>query len=52
MKSQSRTLAGTEASLAASESRVALNQINPFLAVGGGWQNVPKVEMRSMAENH
>ncbi|MES2011348.1 MAG: efflux transporter outer membrane subunit [Pseudomonadota bacterium] len=45
-----RTLASTEASLAASESQVALDQINLFLALGGGWQNAPKVESRTMSE--
>lgn len=43
-----RTLASTEASLAASESQVALDQINLFLALGGGWQNAPEVKTQPM----
>ena len=45
-----RTLAGAEAALAASDSQVALNQINLFLALGGGWQNSPKVAERARIE--
>lgn len=45
-----RTLAGAEAALAASDSQVALNQINLFLALGGGWQNSPKVAERAPME--
>ncbi len=33
-----RTLAGTEAMLAASEAQVAVDQVNLFLALGGGWE--------------
>ncbi|NUA27671.1 efflux transporter outer membrane subunit [Cupriavidus basilensis] len=47
-----RTLAGAEAALAASDSQVALDQINLFLALGGGWQNSPKVAERRMSEAH
>jgi len=43
-----RTLASTEASLAASESQVALDQINLFLALGGGWQDAPSVKTQAM----
>ncbi|WP_454727039.1 MULTISPECIES: efflux transporter outer membrane subunit [Cupriavidus] len=41
-----RTLAASEAALAASDSQVALDQINLFLALGGGWQNSPQVAQR------
>lgn len=34
-----RTLAETEAALAASEARLSLDQVSLFLALGGGWQN-------------
>ncbi|MGE8368491.1 efflux transporter outer membrane subunit [Cupriavidus basilensis] len=47
-----RTLAGADAALAASDSQVALNQINLFLALGGGWQNSPKVEEHTAAGEH
>ncbi len=33
-----RTLAGAEAALAASDSQVAVDQVNLFLALGGGWE--------------
>jgi multidrug efflux system outer membrane protein len=33
-----RTLAGTEAMLAASDAQVAIDQVNLFLALGGGWE--------------
>jgi multidrug efflux system outer membrane protein len=33
-----RTLAGAEASLAQSDSQVAADQVNLFLALGGGWE--------------
>lgn len=33
-----RTLAGAEAALAASEAQVAVDQVNLFLALGGGWE--------------
>lgn len=38
-----RTLAGSDAAVAASDSEVAIDQINLFLALGGGWQNSPDV---------
>lgn len=41
-----RTLANADAALAASESQVALRQIDLFLALGGGWQ-----EARSAQKN-
>ncbi|MGO4332215.1 efflux transporter outer membrane subunit [Cupriavidus sp. 2TAF22] len=46
-----RTLASTDAALAAAESQVALDQINLFLALGGGWQDAPKVETHTMSEH-
>jgi multidrug efflux system outer membrane protein len=33
-----RTLAGAEAALASSDSQVAADQVNLFLALGGGWE--------------
>ncbi len=45
-----RTLAEAEAALAASDSQVAMDQINLFLALGGGWQNSPKVEEHETVE--
>ncbi len=33
-----RTLAGADAALAASDSQVAADQVNLFLALGGGWE--------------
>lgn len=39
-----RTLAGTEAALAASDAAVALDQVNLFLALGGGWEAAGPVE--------
>ena len=33
-----RTLAGAESALAASDSQVAADQVNLFLALGGGWE--------------
>ncbi|HBO83174.1 MAG TPA: RND transporter, partial [Cupriavidus sp.] len=38
-----RTLANTDAALAASDAQVAMDQINLFLALGGGWQNAPAI---------
>lgn len=38
-----RTLANNDAALAASDAQVAMDQINLFLALGGGWQNAPAV---------
>ena len=39
-----RTLATTEAALAASDAAVAADQVNLFLALGGGWENAPAVK--------
>jgi outer membrane protein TolC len=36
-----RTLAQTEASLAASDAQVAADQVKLFLALGGGWRQAP-----------
>ncbi|MFJ1255250.1 efflux transporter outer membrane subunit [Cupriavidus sp. CuC1] len=47
-----RTLAGAEAALAASDSQVAINQINLFLALGGGWQNSPEVAEHKVNAEH
>ncbi len=38
-----RTLANTDAALAASDAQVAMDQINLFLALGGGWQDAPAI---------
>lgn len=38
-----RTLAQAEASLAASDSQVAADQVKLFLALGGGWEQAPPV---------
>ncbi|MGO4330912.1 efflux transporter outer membrane subunit [Cupriavidus sp. 2TAF22] len=46
-----RTLAAAEAALAASDSQVAMDQVNLFLALGGGWQNSPKVAQNT-GEHH
>jgi NodT family efflux transporter outer membrane factor (OMF) lipoprotein len=40
-----RTLTGAEAALAASDSAVAADQVNLFLALGGGWENAPAVKV-------
>ncbi|SMF48747.1 efflux transporter outer membrane subunit [Pseudogulbenkiania subflava] len=37
-----RTLANTEASLASAESQLAVDQVNLFLALGGGWESEAK----------
>jgi multidrug efflux system outer membrane protein len=39
-----RTLASAEASLAASDGALAADQVNLFLALGGGWENAPAVK--------
>lgn len=46
-----RTLASADAALAASDTQVALNQIQLFMALGGGWQNAPKVESITATED-
>ncbi|WP_035037250.1 TolC family protein, partial [Caulobacter sp. AP07] len=38
-----RTLATAEAALAASDGALAADQVNLFLALGGGWENAPAV---------
>ncbi|MDN0084778.1 efflux transporter outer membrane subunit [Crenobacter sp. SG2305] len=38
-----RTQASTEAALAASDSQLALDQVNLFLALGGGWEHAPAI---------
>jgi len=45
-----RTLANNDAALAASDGQVAVDQINLFLALGGGWQNAPKVREQLATE--
>ena len=37
-----RALAGNESALAASDAQVALDQVNLFLALGGGWEKTPR----------
>jgi NodT family efflux transporter outer membrane factor (OMF) lipoprotein len=39
-----RTLATSEAALAASDGALAADQVNLFLALGGGWENAPAVK--------
>jgi multidrug efflux system outer membrane protein len=39
-----RTLTQAEAALAASDGQVAIDQVNLFLALGGGWRNAPGVD--------
>jgi NodT family efflux transporter outer membrane factor (OMF) lipoprotein len=38
-----RTLTSTKSQVAAAEGQVALDQVNLFLALGGGWETEPKV---------
>ncbi|MCW3481899.1 efflux transporter outer membrane subunit [Neisseriaceae bacterium JH1-16] len=38
-----RTLASNEAALAASDGQLANDQVNLFLALGGGWENAPAI---------
>ena len=40
-----RTLATAEAALAASDGALAADQVNLFLALGGGWENAPEVRV-------
>ncbi|WP_440217131.1 efflux transporter outer membrane subunit [Chromobacterium piscinae] len=37
-----RALAGNESALAASDAQLALDQVNLFLALGGGWEQTPR----------
>lgn len=45
-----RTLANTDAALAASDAQVAMDQINLFLALGGGWQAAPAIASHPVGE--
>ncbi|WP_150561683.1 efflux transporter outer membrane subunit [Pandoraea bronchicola] len=45
-----RTHASAEAALAASETQVAMDQVNLFLALGGGWQSSAAHDKTSLAE--
>jgi outer membrane protein TolC len=36
-----RTLASAESSLALSEAQLSTDQVNLFLALGGGWEQTP-----------
>ncbi|WP_454766610.1 efflux transporter outer membrane subunit [Cupriavidus campinensis] len=47
-----RTLAGNDAALAASDAQLAMNQINLFVALGGGWQDAPAVASRPVGGEH
>ena len=47
-----RTLANTDAALAASDAQVAMDQINLFLALGGGWQNAPAIASHPVVQEH
>lgn len=47
-----RTHASTEAALAASQTQVAMDQINLFLALGGGWQSSAAHDTTALAESH
>jgi NodT family efflux transporter outer membrane factor (OMF) lipoprotein len=44
-----RTLATAEAALAASDGALAADQVNLFLALGGGWENAPAVKVVAAA---
>jgi len=46
-----RTHASAEAALAASETQVAMDQVNLFLALGGGWQSSVAKDKAAMAES-
>lgn len=47
-----RTHASAEAALAASQTQVAMDQINLFLALGGGWQSSVARDTASLAASH
>ncbi|WP_370855793.1 efflux transporter outer membrane subunit [Pandoraea anapnoica] len=47
-----RTHASAEAALAASETQVAMDQVNLFLALGGGWQSSVARDKAAMADAH
>ena len=44
-----RTLTTTNSQLAAAEGQVALDQVNLFLALGGGWETPPASERPAVA---
>ncbi|VVE28888.1 NodT family RND efflux system outer membrane lipoprotein [Pandoraea communis] len=46
-----RTHANAEAALAASETLVAMDQVNLFLALGGGWQSSAANDKTSLAQS-
>ena len=46
-----RTHASAEGALAASETQVAMDQINLFLALGGGWQSSVAKDKAALAES-
>jgi outer membrane protein TolC len=47
-----RTLASADAALAASDSQVAIDQVNLFLALGGGWQQGADANTLSQGHAH
>ncbi len=47
-----RTLAGNDAALAASDAQLAMDQISLFVALGGGWQDAPKIARHPIGEAH
>ncbi|WP_283150022.1 efflux transporter outer membrane subunit [Silvimonas soli] len=44
-----RTLANADAALAASDSQIAMDQINLFMALGGGWETAAKQQTANTA---
>ena len=46
-----RTLAADERALAASQATLSANQIDLFLALGGGWQDTAAQATEQNAEN-
>ena len=44
-----RTLTSTNSQVAAAEGQVALDQVNLFLALGGGWETPPASERPAVA---
>jgi outer membrane protein, multidrug efflux system len=48
-----RTLAATNAALAAIRSRIAQDQVNLFFALGGGWEDAPtSIDISAVASDH
>ncbi|MNS33347.1 copper/silver efflux system outer membrane protein CusC [compost metagenome] len=47
-----RTLANNDAALAASDAQIAMDQINLFVALGGGWQDAPAVASHPVGKEH